>query len=484
MRKMCKVLTIVAIAIISTFSAFAGDTYTLCDGKVTVDVKKLTASNNEIQACYTVTVAADAIPECQSLIITPLVRNDNEKHLVEVVVVNGSARKGVDKWVACQTQEICEPDEVRVLNLTKGQPLTFKTCKAVPCNDVRADQKFYVTTQKVTYSSTTCIKNYPGEEYVCDVICEPYEINPVTVGLGLAQVDINLAPHSVKTKLFYPVNGIAKVATYLKNADALAVLDALDETDYTTTSIVISGWASPESSVAYNRSLSTKRANTVKKIIADKYKYDNSIYTVSGNGEYWDAVIDFVNTSDDATVAASRDELKNAIAANDNLDKREAAIKAVAQGKPYKVIFKEVYPISRFAECVVNYTVKKFNLADAKTIYAVDPKGLTAADYTQWAVEEYDASVHAKALELYPNDENLNAIAGEKAYAKGDFDAAIAFYKKAGSSAQVANNLGCCYLAKGDADAAEKCFAKAGKYGEANAEEIEKVRFNNKYFAR
>ena len=484
MRKMCKVLTIVAIALVSTFSASAGDTYSLCDGKVTVNVKDFAASNNEIRACYTVTVAADAIPECQSLILTPVVKNDNEKHLVEVVVVNGSARKGINKWLACQIQKVCTPDEIRVLNLEKGQSLTFETCKAVPCNDVRADQKFYITTQKVTYNSGICIKNYPGEEYVCDVICEPYEINPVTVGLGLGQTNLNAAPHSVKAQLFYPVNGVAKVASYLKNADALAVLDALDETDYTATSIVISGWASPESSVAYNKSLSVKRANTVKKIVADKYKYDNSIYTVNGNGEYWDAVIDFVNNSDDATIAASRSELKNAIAANDNLDKREAAIKAIAQGKPYKVIFKEVYPVSRFAECVVNYTVKKFNLADAKTIYAVDPNGLTAADYTQWAVEEYDAAVHAKALQLYPNDEGLNAIAGEKAYAKGDYDAAIAFYKKAGSSAQVANNLGCCYLAKGDAAAAEACFAKAGKYGDANAEEIEKVKYNNKYFAK
>ena len=484
MRKTCKMLTILALAIVSTFSVSAGNTYSLSDGRVTIDVKEFVAGNNEIQACYSVTVKADAIPECQSLILTPVVKNDSEKHIVEVVVVNGSAVKGMNKWLACQIQKVCKPDEIRVLNLVKGQPLTFETCKTVPCNDVNAGQKFYVTTQKVTYNGgRTCISNYPGEEYVCDVLCEPYEINPVTVDLGLAQTN-NLAPRSVKTQLFYPVNGVAKVASYLKNADALAVLDALDEPDYKVSSIDINGWASPESSVAYNQRLSEKRAATVKKIIADKYKYDEALYHTNGNGEYWDAIIDFVNETDNAVVAESRSAIKDAIAANSNLDKREAAIKAIAGGKPYRVIFNEVYPVSRFAECVVSYKAEQFILSDAKAIYAIDPKGLSAADYTAWTLQEYDANVTAKGLSLYPNDENLNAAAASKAYERGDYDAAIKYYKKAGSSPEVANNLGCCYLAKGDAAAAEECFDKAGKYGEANAEEVAKVKHNQKYFAK
>ena len=484
MRKMCKVLTIIAFAIVSTFSVLAGDTYSLSDGRITVDVKEFVAGNNEIQACYTVTVKADAIPECQSLVLTPVVKNDNENHIVEVVVVNGSAVKGINNWLACQIQKVCKPDEIRVLNLVKGQPLTFETCKAVPCNDVRADHKFYVTTQKVTYNGgRTCIKNYPGEEYVCDVICEPYEINPVTADLGLVQNN-SLAPRSVKAQLFYPVNGVAKVASYLKNADALAVLDALDEPNYKVSSVDINGWASPESSVAYNQSLSQRRAATVKKIIADKYKYDENLYHTRGNGEYWDAIIEFVNETDNAVVAASRTAIKDAIAANSNLDKREAAIKAIDGGKPYRVIFNEVYPISRFAECVVTYKAKQFVLSDAKAIYAIDPKGLSASDYATWTLQEYNATVTAKGLSLYPNDENLNAAAASKAYERGDYDAAIKYYKKAGSAPEILNNLGCCYLAIGDATAAEECFAKAGKYGEANADEVSKLKHNLKYFAK
>lgn len=485
MRKMCKVLTILALAIVSTFSVHAGDSYSLSNGKVTVDVKEIYAQNDVVKACYAITVAADAIEECETLIITPVVKNENEKHVVEMVVLNGASRKGLDRWVAKRIEGVCDPSDVRIFNLEKGKPFTFTTCKQFFFNARYDESKFYVTTQKANYSGRRCISGYPGEEYVCDVICKAYDINPVVAPLNIVLPDLsNLAPRVVKTQLFYPVNGVAKVATYLKNADALAVLDALDEPDYAVSSVDINGWASPESSVAYNQSLSEKRANTVKKIISEKYKFDNDIYNVKGNGEYWDAVIDFIDNSNDATVANSRTALKNAITANDNLDKREAAIKAVAGGKPYRVIFKEVYPISRFADCVVKYKIKKFNLADAKVIYAADPKGLSAYDYTAWALEEYDENVTAKALELFPNDENLNAIAAEKAYARGDYDAAITFYKKAGSSEQVANNLGCCYIMKGDAEAAEACFAKAGKYGENNADEVCKLKHNNKYFAK
>lgn len=484
MRKMCKVLTIVAIAIVSTFSVHAGDTYSLSNGKVTIDVKEVYAQNDIVRACYSVTVAADAIEECETLIITPVVKNDNEKHVVEMVVLNGASRKGLDKWVAKKIEGVCDPSDVRIFNLEKGQPFTFTTCKQF-FFDARYDEsKFYVTTQKATYGGRRCIVGYPGEEYVCDVICRAYDINPVLANYEIVLPDLsNAAPRVVKTQLFYPVNGIAKVASYLKNADALAVLDALDEPNYKVSSVEINGWASPESSVAYNKSLSEKRAATVKKIIADKYKFDENLYRVNGNGEYWDAVVDFVNNTDNATVAASRAAIKDAIAANDNLDKREAAIKAIAGGKPYRVIFNEVYPVSRFANCVVTYKVRLFNLADAKAIYAYDPKGLSADDYTAWALQEYDAEVTAKGLQLYPDDENLNAVAALKAYERGDYDTAINCYKKAGSAPEIANNLGCCYLAKGDAEAAEACFAKAGKYGEANAEEVSKLKHNNKYFA-
>lgn len=485
MRKMCKMLTVIALAIVSTFSVLAGDTYSLSNGKVTVDVKEVYAQNDIVKACYTVTVAADAIEECETLIITPVVKNDNEKHVVEMVVLNGASRKGLDSWVAKKIEGVCDPSDVRIFNLEKGTPFTFTTCKQFFFNTRFDESKFCVTTQKATYGGRRCIAGYPGEEYVCDVVCKPYEINPVPADYAITLPDpSNAAPRIVKTQLFYPVNGIAKVASYLKNADAIAVLDALDETNYKVSSIDINGWASPESGVAYNQALSEKRAATVKKIIADKYKYDENLYHTRGNGEYWDAIIEFVNETDNAVVADSRAAIKDAIAANSNLDKREAAIKAIAGGKPYRVIFNEVYPISRFAECVVTYRAKQFDLADAKKIYAVDPKGLSADDYTAWALQEYDASVTAKGLTLYPDDENLNAVAALKAYERGDFETAIKHYKKAGSAPEVLNNLGCCYLATGDAAAAEECFAKAGKCGEANADEVLKLKHNQKYFVK
>ncbi|MBR4660133.1 MAG: hypothetical protein IKO77_01750, partial [Bacteroidales bacterium] len=63
---------------------------------------------------------------------------------------------------------------------------------------------------------------------------------------------------------------------------------------------------------------------------------------------------------------------------------------------------------------------------------------------------------------------------------------AIEHYKKAGTTEEVMNNLGACYLLVGDADAAEACFAKAGNLPalDKNYEELDKVRINNKYFPK
>lgn len=488
--KKVKLFAIAALTLVATFSAFAADDFKFASDKAVVTVKDL-APNADFSAlvtCYDITVAPDAVGECSSLVITPVVKNGDSKKIVEIIVINGSSRKVNKEWLQSKCYSVCDPNFVRFYTMKEGESLKISNCTQIPYEPwMDNGAAFYMTTQKATYKPN-CIKNDPGEEYICEV---PYLKKPLVVNPVLAAVPVDVADNFsdarvIKTRLYYPVNVTRKVDNYLENEEALAILNTLNQAHFDVASVAIEGWASPESTVAYNNNLSANRAKTVKKIITDKYNFPESVFTTKGNGEYWDSVEEYVATTDEPAVADNRAAIQDAIAANADLDKREAAIKKIAGGKPYKAIFNATYPRSRFADCIVTYEFKKFNNADAKTIYNADPSVLIAEEYVNMLEEEYDANVLAKALELYPDDADLNKIAAEKAYAKGAYDDAINFFKKAGDSAEIANNIACCYLQKADAENAAEYLKKAEELdiAETNANELRKVVLNNKYFAK
>ena len=488
MKKLSTLFATVALMLVASFSASAVEnSYKVGNGKITVTISDLApnADGTALIACYDIDVAADAIDECSSLVITPLVRdNNNNKKLIEMVVVNGQSRKVNTEWLQRICYGVCDPNSVRFLTMKEGESLHVKTCTQVPYDMWMDDgAAFYITTQKATYKPN-CIHNYPGEEYICDIpyLSEPLVIDPVLAPIAM---EANLEGSRVlRTKLYYPVNVTRKVDNYLENAEALALLNTLDKGSFEVNAVTIEGWASPEATVAYNRNLSINRAKTVKSIISDKYNFPQDVYTVKGNGEYWDSVIDYVDNSSEPVIAENRTALQEAIAANGDLDKREAAIRKIAGGRPYKAIFDAVYPRSRFAEAVVTFQNRGYNKADAMTLYKADPSNISADEYVLLIQDGASQDVVDSAVKLYPNDTRVAAVAAAKAYEDGNIDRAIELYKKAGNSEDVMNNLACCYLKKGDYDNAKACLEKAEnlKMAETNANELRKVFLNKKFF--
>ena len=490
MKKLSTLFAAVALMLVATFTASAVDTtYKVGNGYVTVTVNELapSADGNTLITCYNMDVAPEVFNDCASVILTPLVRdNDGHKNLIEVVVICKEGAKINTEWLQSQCYSVCDPNRVRFLYARNGETTHVKTCTNIPYDNWMDDgAAFYVTTQQVTFKPN-CIKNYPGEEYICDI---PYLAKPLVVDPVMAPIPVEAkleGERILRTKLFYPVNVTRKVDNYLENAEALELLNTLDRGNFEVTGINIEGWASPEATVAYNKNLSINRAKTVKNIIADKYNFPQDVYTVNGNGEYWDSIIDYVDNSEDPIIASNREALKDAIASNGDLDKREAAIKKIDGGKPYKNIFDAVYPRSRFAEAVVSFRNKGYNQDDCMRLYKADPKNLSADEYVLLIQDGAPQDVVENAVKIYPNDPRVAAVAAAKEYEAGNIDKAIELYKKAGNSEEVYNNLADCYLAKGDAENAKACLEKVTdpKLSETNANELRKVVLNNKFFGK
>ena len=174
---------------------------------------------------------------------------------------------------------------------------------------------------------------------------------------------------TVSARIHYPVNVSESITSFSQNARAMQILSTLNKENFNVSKILIKGWASPESSVAYNQGLSERRANDVKNIIARQYNFPESIYEVQGMGESWDEVINYINTTTNSTIVKVKDQLLDIIAKYPNLDAREAAIKSVGGGVPYRTLLNEAYPDARYADCEVIFTYTSISDNDAQVLF-------------------------------------------------------------------------------------------------------------------
>lgn len=493
-KMIVKLLTLISFVFFVAFPGNAQEKRIKVSGdkmEVVVNDMMPTVTGDILNVDYNLIVFPGAIDDCSSMIVTPTITDPRtgKKVVLEVIIVNGAGKKGLDKWLGKTCNEVCTPKNVRVFDLTTDANLFISTNLKIKYEHWMEGTEFMITTQRVVYPK--CIEKMCGPEKVCDVpfLSEPYVINPVWTPIPVSYLPVeNEAVRVIKTRLYFPVNVTTSVENYFDNQDALGLLKTLNSANFDVTRILIEGWASPESSVAYNQNLSNNRAKTMKKIIADKYHFPESVYSVNGKGEYWDATIDFINNSEDPVILTSKAKLVKFVEETEgiaNLDKKEQLLKKIDNGKPYKVILKDVYPKSRFTDCEVNYKVKAFTREDAMVIFKNDPSQLTADEYVMILTSEVNEAVLAKALKYYPNDTRISTILAEKARKEGNIDKALLYYQKL-NSIEAINNQGCCWLLKGEAEKAQACFDRVKELNAAarNVKEVEKVILNNKYFKK
>lgn len=425
----------------------------------TIDVTKAEYTGDQVDVAYTVTIDPDiqniiGLKGKKAVVLTTALAEGDYKQLIECLVIspaNGNART---PWLETRCEDVT--NNVRWFNAKADEPLVIKSNYTLKAKDWTSP-KTVLTLTVQDYKSDECLVRLLGPKNIAKLNA----VDIVPAWADVAGPAVSGEKH-LATKLYYPVNVTKEVDDYLENAQALSLLKTLDSPNFEVTNITINGWASPEASVAYNQNLSTKRAATMKEIIASRYSFPESVYSVNGKGEYWDGV--------DEYVAASNDQaLKNWAAKSfSNLDAKEAALKQLSA---YKEIFNTVYPRSRFADCDVTYKLVNFDEAAVRSIYNQFPEQVQEAEYVALATvgDKVDQAVVEKGLKYYPESEALNNLAGKAAFEKGQYRQAISYLQKAGNSKEVSNNIAACYMLLGDKAAAAQNLQRA--YGLPEAAE-------------
>ncbi|MCC8096680.1 MAG: DUF3868 domain-containing protein [Tannerellaceae bacterium] len=242
--------------------------------------------------------------------------------------------------------------------------------------------------------------------------------------------------------------------------------------------IDITGYASPEGSVALNERLSQGRADAMKNYLTSHMGFQRDVYHVTRGGEDWTKLEKLVEGSS----LADKNEILAIIRNTADLDTRQSRIASLNGGAPYRQLLSEYYPQLRRVLCVVHYTVRGFSVEEGKEIIKTRPQQLSLDEMFQIAnsypqgSESYN-EVFDVAVKMFPEDPVANLNASSIALAKGDYASAKRYLDKADTStAAYQNNLGIYYLLQEDYGNARNAFTRASQMGsEAGRQNLDQL---------
>lgn len=246
--------------------------------------------------------------------------------------------------------------------------------------------------------------------------------------------------------LSFKLNKSDILADFRENATELrkitSTIDLVkNDKDVSITNIDIHGYASPDGPYDNNVRLANNRAAALRNYVCNLYTIDKKLFTYHATPEDWEGFkkeVEASNLADKSAILA---------VANSSLapDAKDLKIKKLYPAS-YRYIMSEIYPRLRHSDYTVTYTVRPFDIEEAKVILKTKPQQLSLQEMYLVAQTYEPGSpefneVFDIAVRLFPDDETANL------------------------------NAACTDLQKGDLVTAEKHLAKAG-----NSKEAERIR--------
>ncbi len=231
--------------------------------------------------------------------------------------------------------------------------------------------------------------------------------------------------------------------------------------------INISSYASPDGTMEFNTKLAQNRETNTKKYLEDQLKKDNVTefgeLTAQFTPEDWEGF--------QKLVAASNIQDKNLILSVLSMYKdpevREREIRNLSN--VFDVLAEEILPQLRYSRLSASVNVIGKSDAELNQAFDTDPSSLTVDELLYTATLTNDLNrkkaIYEAATRLYPNDYRGFNNLGMVEYEQGDYDAAMANFKKAsrinGSAPEAQMNQGLVALVNDDVKAANTSFGKA-----------------------
>lgn len=261
------------------------------------------------------------------------------------------------------------------------------------------------------------------------------------------------------------------------NTELASIINSIDrvkeDADLTITSISIEGWASPEGTEQHNKVLSQNRANSLADYVTAKTGIARASIHATGMGEDWAGLKKEV---DNTPRLLDQQKVLDIIAdAGMTQDQKDDALEALVPPTIYQRLMNEMYPRLRRNDYRIEYSVRNFNIEEAKRLVDSDPNKLSVGELYQVAgtyakgSAEYN-HVMEVAAKTYPQVVAAAVNQAAKLISDKKYDEALALLARSNQEdARILAAQGYAYMAKGDQAKAREAWTKAAAKGSADA---------------
>lgn len=273
-----------------------------------------------------------------------------------------------------------------------------------------------------------------------------------------------------KAHINFRVNRYEILQNFKNNAEILGEVDMIitnvsSDPNLKVNQFAITGYASPEGNEQSNMTLSKNRATSFVSYLRERYNLDPAIIQTDWKGEDWEGLREVVaqlNISDKDQVLAILD-------GESNVATRKRRLQQLSGGTTYRMLLNDYYPSLRRNEYTISYTVKQFDLTEARQIIKTKPQHLSLHEMflvaNSYPKDSNDYKEVYRIIEhLYPNDE-IALLNSSGAQLEQRAANTVIMKLQRINRAEAWNNLGIAYFQNGDYERAEEYLNRAPQAG-------------------
>lgn len=478
MKKIIRNISLLLLLAVFVFPAEAQKIY---KGQISINPRELSQKGDSLIINVDIDFSGLAMDEDRSLSLIPVLVSSEAELELPYVLINGRKRNKVYQRELALNRKKREADSKVVYAVVKSEKESSKKITyylSLPFEEWMENARLDLKESLCSCAGYT--QEIAIDKLIPSVLMEGesiYNVRPLLSFIRPEVEEIKRRSEQYNAFLDFPVSKTEIIPSYMNNPRELSNIEGMlktvnDDKNLTVNNVAIKGFASPEGSVSLNDKLSRGRAEALRMYLTSRSSFPAKVYDIEHGGEDW---VELERLVEESYIDA-KDQVLSVIRSGREEDAREQALKAIDGGRVYQKIFRDFYPQLRRVLCRVDYTVRGFNVSEAKEIIKQRPQQLSleemflVANTYDMADQEF-AEVFDIAVRMYPEDEVANLNAAATALQLGHAERAKRYLDKASTSAnEYLNNLGVYYLLNGDYNKARELFNQAIKKGALNAE--------------
>lgn len=447
-------------------------------GAVSVNKLNISATDDSVTVSMELDFSSLELPSNRAIYLNPVLKADSGTYTLPSVAIMGRRQ---------YFQHLRNSNDGRLTALRRedgqAQRYLYKYTLGVDSKpdwvSIRLDQDSCGCNQKLLADRSIMQASRDFSEYIPRLayISPQAEVRKTRHETGTAYID-------------FPVNVTEIRPDYRDNRQELdriaASLDTIiHDSDIIITGIALTGHASPEGPYSRNVTLAEDRTLALLDYIQHHYRLERSIFSYEFIAEDWEGLRKFI--------AGSGMEDRNALLAiiDDGSLEPDAKENKIRSDYPaaFRYLVDSCLPSLRHTDYIVEYTVRGFDVEEARRIIWERPQKLSLQEMYAVAQTYEEGSapyneVFEIAVRLFPDDPVANLNAANSALLRGDTAAAARYLARTSDCGESMLARGVLAIMNGNYDEAERMLTRASGMNIPNAEynlsELRRIK-QNKY---